>query len=312
MKMWTWKLLAALLSVPVLVVPAWTQAADKPDLTVCLQANDPPLSFRSRDSPGGFDLALVRIIAERLGRTAQVQWFVSRDDPDSNMTRDANALLSDGRCQLVAEFPLTAATLAHPRSPTGKLPPFDGAKPDDRKRWVKLGDLMPTQPYRLDTITVVLADRRADRQIRKLADLDGLKIGVQIATLADAIAMRYEDGRLADQVVHVPDSRALFAKLRGGEIDAAFVDLRAFDAWRLRNGSDGLALSGYTHSLGSNMGFVGLAANAALIHQVDTVLADLKAHDAVAPVAEQNGLSFVPPRTPDVLPDVRLAALQGD
>jgi ABC-type amino acid transport substrate-binding protein len=171
---------------------------------------------------------------------------------------------------------------------------------------------MPTEPYRLDTVTVVLADRRADRQVRRLADLDGLKIGVQIATLADAIAMHYEDGRLADKIVHFPDSRALFAKLRGGEIDAAFVDMRAFDVWRLRNGADGLALSGYAHSLGSNMGFVGLAANAALIHQVDAVLADLKAQNKIAPIAEQSGLSFVPPRTPDVLPDVRLAALQGD
>jgi ABC-type amino acid transport substrate-binding protein len=291
---------------------AWAQAADRPDLTVCLQTNDPPLSFRGGDKPDGFDVALTRIIAERLGREMRIQWFVSRDDPDSNLTKDANALLSDGRCQLVAEYPLTAGTLAHPYSPTGKLPPFDGAKPDDRKRWVKLGELMPTEPYRFDTLTIVLADGHADRPVRKLADLDGLRIGVQIATLADAIAMRYDNGLLANRIVHLPDWRAAFAKLRANEIDAAFVDMRAFDAWRLRNGADGLALSGYAHSLGFNMGFVGLTTSAALIQQVDAVLADLKAHDALAPIAEQNGLSYIPPRSPDVLPDVRLTALQGD
>src|SRR5689334_17442121 len=132
----------SLLLVGLMAGPAWGQAADRPDLTVCLQTNDPPLSFRNGDKPDGFDVALTRTIAERLGREVRLQWFVSRDDPDSNLTKDSNALLSDGRCQLVAEYPLTAGTLAHPHSPTGKLPPFDGARPDDRKRWVKLGDLM--------------------------------------------------------------------------------------------------------------------------------------------------------------------------
>jgi hypothetical protein len=66
------------------------------------------------------------------------------------------------------------------------------------------------------------------------------------------------------------------------------------------------------HSLGFNMGFVGLATDAALIRQVDAVLADLKAQGAIAPLAQQNGVSFVPPRSPDVQPDVRMAALTGD
>jgi ABC-type amino acid transport substrate-binding protein len=307
MKLWTAVLLAVLLAVSVVA-----QADDKSALRVCLPSNDPPLSFRGGDGPLGFDVALSLLIADRLGRTAQVQWFVSRDDPDANPTKEANALLSDGHCQLVAEFPLTASTLAHPRSPTAKLPPFDGAKPDDRKRWVTLGELMPTAAYRLDTITVVLTDRNADRPVRKLSDLEGMRVGVQIATLADAIAMRYDGGQLADRIVHVTDWHELFAKLRGGEIDAAFVDMRAFDAWRMRNGTDGLALSGYAHSLGFNMGFVGLATGAALIRQVDAVLADLKAQNAIALLAQQNGVSFVPPRAPDVQPDLRIAALTGD
>ncbi|WP_158258215.1 substrate-binding periplasmic protein [Rhodopila globiformis] len=302
----------ALLLAMLLAGSAGARAAGRPDLTVCLQTRNPPLSFRTDDKPAGFDLALSRAIADRLDRGLQIQWFVSRDDPDANPAKEANALLSDGHCQLVAEYPLTAGALARPLSPTGKLPPFDGAKPDDRKRWVKLGALMPTQPYRFDTLTVVLGKSHADRPVRKLADLDGLRIGVQTATLADAIAMRYDGGLLANRIVHLPDSRALFAKLRAGEIDAAFVDMRAVDAWRLHNGTDGLALSGYAHSLGFNMGFVGLAGSATLIRQVDAALADLKAHDALAPMAQQAGLTYIPPRSPDVLPDVHLAALQGD
>jgi ABC-type amino acid transport substrate-binding protein len=287
-------------------------ATDKPALTVCMQQNDPPLSMRAGDRPGGFDPALLDVIAQRLGRASHVQWFVSRDDPDSDLPRDANALLSDGKCLLVAEYPLTEHTLQRPRSPVVRLPPFEGAKPDDRRRWIGTGALAATRPYRLDTLAVVLPARDANRTIQQLADLDGLRIGVQIATLADAIAMRYDNGRLAQHVVHLPDSRDVFAALQKGELDAAFADLRAFDAWRLGHGSSGLVLSGYRHSIGFNMGFVGLASNKMLVDQVDAVIGDLLAHDLMSSLAKENGLTFIPPRLPPVLPDVQLTALNGD
>jgi len=309
--------LAVLFACP--IVPARSQAAatdtapaEKPALTVCMQANDPPLSLRGRGSPSGFDVALSRIIAQRLDRDLRVQWFVSRDDPDASLSKDANALLSYGRCQLVAEYPLVAATLERPYSPSAKLPPFDGATPDDRRRWVKINELAATRPYRLNVLTVVLAARDAGRKVRKLADLDGLKIGVQIATLPDAIAMRYEGGRLTEHVEHLPDARDLFEKLQSGSLDAAFVDLRAFDAWRIQHGSSGLAASGYMHSVGFNMGFVGLASDIELVKAADAALADLQAHDALAPLAASEGLTLVPPRTPAVLPDVSPSALDGD
>ena len=103
-----------------------------------------------------------------------------------------------------------------------------------------------------------------------------------------------------------------FRHSRPATIDAAFVDARAFDAWRDAHGSAGLAASGYVHSIAFNMGFVGLASNMPLINQVDAVLADLQAHDAIAPMAANAGLTFMPPRTPAVRPDVPPAALEGD
>jgi ABC-type amino acid transport substrate-binding protein len=299
------------------VAPAWPQASDQAprdegSLAVCLQQNDPPLSARTGDSASGFDVALSRIIAQRLGRELRVQWFVSRDDPDSNLAKDSNALLSDGHCDLVADYPLTEDTLAVPRSPTVRLPPFKGAKPDDRRRWVKTGALAPTRPYRLDALTVVLSAHDADRPVRTLHDLQGMRVGVLIATLADAIAMQYGGGQLSENVVHLPDAPALFAKLQDGKLDAAFIDLRAFDAWRLRHDSAGLRLSDYRHSIGFNMGFVGLASNRALVEQVDGVLADLAAHDALAPLAHAAGLTFLAPRIFGVQPNVPPAAVQGD
>ena len=305
----------AMLALP--VATAWAQTPDEAPgngrpLAVCMQQNDPPLSLRAGSSPSGFDLALSRAVAQRLGRSLRVQWFVSRDDPDASLAKDSNALLSDGHCDLVAEYPLTQGTLEHPRSPTARLPPFEGAKPDDRRRWVEIGPLAATRPYRLDALAVVLAAHDADHRIRTLNDLDGMRLGVPIATLTDAIAMHYDNGRLDQHVVHVPDTHDLFDKLQQGELDAAFVNLRAFDAWRLRHGFGGLVPSGYQHSIGFNMGYVGLASDSILIQQVDVALADLQAHDAIAPLASNAGLTFIPPRQPDVQPDVQLTALNGD
>ncbi|HEY0183227.1 MAG TPA: transporter substrate-binding domain-containing protein [Rhodopila sp.] len=317
------RMVAALARLPALslavawpVAPAWPQVPDgtvaASPFVVCMQQNVPPLSLRAGDRPSGFDLALATIVARRLGRDLRVQWFVSRDDPDSSLPKDADALLSDGRCHIVAEYPLTEGALEPPRSPVAKLPPFDGAKPDDRRRWVHSAELAATRPYRLDTLTVVLSARDADRSVQRLADLAGMKIGVQTATLADAIAMRYSNGRLSGNVVHVPDTHDLFTKLQAGELDTAFVDQRAFDAWQSRHASSGLAASGYRHSIGFNMGFAGLASNRALLDQVDAVLADLQAHGGIAPLAAEAGLTFIPPRPVAVQPDVTLAALNAD
>jgi ABC-type amino acid transport substrate-binding protein len=301
---------AVLGCVMLLAGSAW--AGDSVPLTVCLQANDPPLSLRGDGSGGGFDVMLARTIAERLGRDLHVQWFVSKDDPDTNLVKDTNALLSDGRCQVMAEYPMLNSTLRQPYAQSAKLPPFDGATPDDRRRWVKTNDVLPTRPYRSDAMAVVLTHRVGNRRVQRLADLDGMRIGVQIATLSDAIAMRYGSGLLMEHVVHMTDAREVFDGLQDGKIDAAFANLHAFDAWRVRHGSSALAPSGYVHSLAFNMGFVGLATNETLIRQVDSVLADLQAEDAIAPMAARAGLTFLPPRSPAVQPEIRPDALIGD
>ena len=295
---------------------AGAAGADAPNATdktlrVCFQANDPPLSVRNGEKDG-FAVALSRSIAERLGRELRVQWFVSRDDPDASLVKEANALLSDGRCQLVAEFPLVRDTLGPPSAPAGKLPPFDGAGPDDRRRWVTLGELVATRPYRLDALTVVMSAQKGDRPVHKLADLAGLAVGVEIATLADAIAMNYGDGQLREHVVHVPDARALFGQLQRGEFDAAFVALREVDAWRLKHGPTGLAPTGYVHSVGFNMGFVGLASDRALIEAADEAISALQSHDAIAALANAAGLTYLPPRSPAVSPAIGPTALVGD
>jgi len=100
------------------------RATDEP-LKVCLDENLPPLSAHHKGAPdSGFDVALARAIADRLGRPLLIQWFESKLDEDSSPALEANALLSDGRCALVGGYALTRDSLVVPGVPTAKLPGF--------------------------------------------------------------------------------------------------------------------------------------------------------------------------------------------
>ncbi len=281
-------------------------------LRVCLQADDPPLSSRDSGTASGFDVALSRMIAERLGRPLAIQWFTTRVDPDSNPPTEDDALLSDGHCELVAGYPLIADGLGRPRAQAGTLPPFEGATPQNRRRLVPLGTLVPTRPYRFDAITVVLSPARRDRTVQTLSDVTDLKLGVDIQSLADLIAMSYGQGRLAERIVHLPEPSALFPHLESGSIDAALVDEREFDAWRLAHPDTHVVASGYTHTIGFNIGFVGLSTSRALIADVDVILSDLQNRGSLSEMARASGLTYLPPRSPEVSPGITLSALSGD
>ena len=130
--------------------------------------------------------------------------------------------------------------------------------------------------------------------------------------LPDLIAMTYRQGQLAERVVHFNQSRALFAQLESGDIDAALVDQRELDAWRLAHSGTRVAATGYRHSIGFNIGFVGLATSGTLIERVDAILADLLARGSLIEIAQASAMTYLPPRTPDVSPGLALRTLSGD
>ena len=59
--------------------------------------------------------------------------------------------------------------------------------------------------------------------------------------------------------------------------DAALVEQRELDTWRLAHPETRVAATGYTHSIGFNIGFVGLSTSVVLIEQVNGIIADLLA-----------------------------------
>lgn len=294
-----------------ILVSAMPAAAAGEVLKVCLDENLPPLSAHRRGAPDtGFDVALAQAIATQLGRPLKIQWFESKLDEDSSPALESNALLSDARCSLVGGYALTKDSLVVPGVKTAKLPDFQGATRDDRRRRVPLGVLAPSQPYIYSPLTVVLGLKARDRRIADIGDLAGLRIAIESGSLADAILMNFGNGRLIGDITHlVPGRDDLLGSLDRGDFDATLLDLRRFDAYRIAHPDTKLAASGYYYPIGANRGYVGLASDPALLAAVNKALSDLQAAGTIADLGKAASLTYLPPREPAILGDVLLKVL---
>ena len=287
------------------------RAAEDP-LKVCLDENLPPLSLHQRGKPdSGFDVALAQAVAERLGRPLKIQWFETKLDESSSPALEANALLSDGRCALVGSYAFTRDSLVVPGMKTAKLPDFEGATRDDRRRRVPIGVLAPSQPYVYAPLAIVLGEKARGRKISSIGDLAGLRIAIESGTLGDALLMTFEKGRLIDDITHlVPGRGDLLGALNRGDFDATLLDLRRLDAYRAAHPDAKLTASGYYYPIGVNRGYVGLASDPALIVAVNGALSDLQAAGTIANLAQAAGLTYRPPVEPAILGDEMLKVLQ--
>jgi ABC-type amino acid transport substrate-binding protein len=297
---------AALLVVAGLIKPACGEEV----LRVCLDANVPPWSIYDGAKGGGFDWAVADAVAKRIGRQFAIQWFETKPDPDDSTTLAADALLSDGRCQLVGGYPLVESTLGKPGTKSARLPDFIGARPSDRGRSIELGILEASRAYHFAALTVVLGPAISAR-ITDLASLEGVKLGVEGGTLADAILMLFGDGRFVNQITHIiPGRGELLPRLEQGQYDATLVELRRFDAYRAMHPGTELTPSGYYFPIGFNIGFVGLATDWGLIEQVDRAIADMLENGQLPALARTAGVTYLPPRQPNVSPEVTVTDLR--
>ena len=300
-------------AVALMTMAAMPAVAAADALRVCLDEDLPPLSVHHRGKPAsGFDVALAQAVAQRLGRSLEIQWFESKLDEDSSPALETNALLSDGRCSLVGGYALTTDSLVVPGLKTAKLPDFEGATGPDHRRRVPLGVLTPTDPYIYSALTVVLGPKAAERHISGIGDLAGLRIGIESGTLADALLMTFDKGRLIDNITHlVPGRDDLLGTLDRGDLDATLLDLRRLDAYRATHPDAKLAGSGYFYPIGANRGYVGLASDPDLLVAVNQALTDLQAAGTIAQLGQAAGLTYLPPREPTILGDVWQQVLQN-
>lgn len=301
-------LAAALLA----VAAGWAAPARGEDaLRVCLDANVPPWSTHDGTTSGGFDLAVADAVAGRLRRRLDLQWFEAKPDQDTSTMIVADALLSDRRCQLVGGYPLVESALGKPSTKSARMPDYQGARPTDRGRSIELGTLVSSRAYHFTTLTVVLGPAAASARITDLANLEGIKLGVEGGTLADAALMLFGDGRFVDQITHVVAGRGeLLPRLEKGEYGATLVELRRFDAYRAKHPETNLTPSGYYFPIGFNMGFVGLSADEDLMKQVNRAIGDMLENGELPTLARTAGVTYLPPHQPNVSRDVMITDLR--
>jgi len=279
-------------------------------LRICLNEDVPPYSVRRGNDGAGFDYLIAQALAKRLGRHLAVQWFESKLDEDSSTRIEANALLSDDRCDVLGGYPLVKDELGKPGLETARLPGFAGAGAADRRRRVTLGTLAATRPYHFAALTVVLGGKAAAKPISSLADLDGVNVGTEAGTFADAILMSFDHGRLISRITHlVPGRGELLPKLEQGDYDATLIPLHRFDAYRIEHPDTGIKPSGYYFPIGFNMGFVGLATAAPLIERVNDALDEMLKSDEPASFASAAHMTYLPPRQPYILDDISVSDL---
>ncbi|MGA2549130.1 MAG: transporter substrate-binding domain-containing protein [Burkholderiaceae bacterium] len=279
-------------------------------LKVCLDEDRPPYSVAHGETGAGFDVAVSGALAQHLGRPLQIQWFESKMDEDASPTLDANALLSDGRCDIVAGYPLVADSLGRPGLSSTRMPDFHGATAKDRGRRVALGTLTPSHPYQRSALVLLLSPKVSQRSVRGLDDVGDLHFGVEGGTFGDAILMMYQNGRLIDHITHYPVGQgALLDRLEKGEIDASFLSLARFDAYRHDHPQTQIRDSGYLYPIAFNLGYVTLTTHDELLAQINTAIDTMRSSGEIASIAKQNGITFVEPAEPFVSPGISFSQL---
>ncbi len=275
-------------------------------LTVCLNEDLAPLSSHQGGKPdSGFDVELAKAIAVQLDRPLIFRWFESKLEEDSSPSLEANALLSDRKCSLVGGYALTTNSLVVPGVKTAKLPDFEGATREDRRKRVQVGVLAPSRPYIYSPLAVIVGPGATGRKITDIGDLSGLRLVIESGTLGDAILMSFGKGRLIDDVTHlVPGRDNLLRSLERGDFDATLIDLRRFDAWRVENPETRLSDSGYYYPIGVNRGYVGLTSEPALLSAVNVALSTLQANGKIEELGKAAGLTYLPPREPAIVGDI--------
>lgn len=208
-------------------------------LTVCSDIPYAPFELMAKgDDAGltGFDVELVRILAQRLGLTAQF-----KATPFDTIIPS----LAAGNCDLVA----SATTIT-----------------DQRRRKVEF-----TAPY-FDADQSLLV-RAADKaRYRTLADLKGRAIGVQSGTTGE----RYTKTNAPEgaTVKAFPGAEDLFNALTSGDIDAVLQDFPV-NQYRALRAAGQFAVS-ETFKTGEQYGFAVARDNPVLVAALDSALAQTR------------------------------------
>ncbi len=296
-----------------LLAGAAAAPASAAPLTVCMAADNAPLSHQVGGQPRGLDVRIASAAAAALGRELVVLPFESAYEKESSLPHEVNALLSAGLCEAVSGFPLLASDLGPATRATSRTPDTPGAKRKRERPFVTLGTLIASRAYLGAALGVVQPGGAAP--LLRLGDLGERRMGVVSGTLAGSMAMTWRNGQLRPRLVSLTQREDVLAELAqptGSRFEAVFMPLALFDGWQLQHPASTLVAAAYRRPLGINLGFVTLDGNAAVRAALDGVIAQALADGNLARWAAAEGVSWTPPSLPEVSRGPSLADLAAD
>lgn len=272
---------------------------EKSPLSICLDVDSPPYSYKKGEVIKGIDVALSNILAKKLDRELNIIWFETENERESNISLEVNALLSNGECELVGGYALFDGALKKPALLKTRMPDIDGAP---RKTvLVELGELAPSIPYIFAPFTVVLGSDTGLENIEKLNDLESMKIAALQGTLPHLILMSYQGGYLRKDIHHLQWVDGLFGKMESGLFNATLTERHKFETYKHTHPDTKLKTTDYQHSIGFNIGFVTLKEKSELLSEVNFHIKNMIENGELEKITTESELSYVRPTLPYVL-----------
>lgn len=282
-----------------LAVVAFAASAQSVPLTVCIAEGNEPLSYLHQGRPKGLDVRIAQAIAAEMGRELRIVAFETEFERESTLAREVNALLSANVCELASGFPLLKEDLGAPTG-SARTPDHPGAKRRRERPFIALQQLAASAPYQGMALVVVLR-RDAARNVQRLSDLKGLRIGNVAGTLSSGLLLMYRHGLLKADLVSMPQrGESVFQLMQAAKLDAGLVAAGLYDAWKLEHPDSTFVLTEYRRPLGINLGFVAVPHGADALRAATRVIERAMGNGELAKWAAEEGVSWMKPTAPAV------------
>ncbi len=307
---------AALAGLGLLGASLVVQAQPAP-LTVCVAADNPPLSHLVNGQARGLDLRIAQAAADLLGRPLRAIAFETSFEKESSLAREVAALLAAGVCEASSGFPLLRGDLSPATDDKARTPDFPGAKRKRDRPFIPLQPLAASRAY-LGAVLGVVQPLGAPA-LGRLEDLGERRLGVVSGTLGGTMAMGWKHGALRSRLVSLgqreePLNELMATPAAGAQrrFDGVLLPLALFDGWLQQHPGAPLVVSAWRRPIGINLGFVTLASDGAVRPALDTVISRGLADGSLARWAAEEGLSWSAPVAPDVSRGPSLLELVAD
>ena len=303
------------------LLAAGASAQQPPPLTVCMAADNPPLSHLVAGQPRGLDLRIAQAAADALGRPLKVVPFETSYEKESSLAREVAALLASGVCDAASGFPLLRADLRPFEGDRARTPDFPGAKRKRERPFIALQPLAASRAYLGAALGVVqpAGAPPLQRLGDVLSDGAGRRIGVVTGTLGGALALGWKQGVLRPQLVSLGQKEQPLDELAAASaagttrrFDAVLLPIALFDGWLVQHPGATLQVAAWRRPIGVNLGFATLEGEATLRPALDVVIQRGLADGSLARWAADEGVTWVPPVAPDVGRGPSLQELMAD